>query len=150
MGGIMSDNDKLLRQAEGLAGFRRLAMIVNAVSYAAWLAGIAMAGAAENRGLWLTMQASGFIVWLVSLMAVLWTIRRARRRRDLGALIDDERTAMLTTRAFQVGYWVLLAPLALLYMASYFVSLDLRSLLLALMALGVAAPSLTYALLYRN
>ena len=143
----MSDNEKLLRQAEGLAGFRRLAMIVNAVSYAAWLAGIAMSGA---RGLWLAMQASGFIVWLVSLMAVLWTIRRAWRRRDLGALIDDERTAMLTTRAFQVGYWVLLAPLALLYMASYFVSLDLRSLLLALMALGVAAPSLTYALLYRN
>lgn len=149
----MSDNETLLHQAEGLANFRRAALIVNALSYAGWMLGMGMtSGPADqtHRGLWLLEEVAAFSVWLISLMAILWTVRHARRRRDLGALIDDERTQGLTIRAFQAGYWLLLLPLAALYTLSWFVAIDLRQALLALMALGVAAPSLTYGLFYRN
>ncbi|MGN6423121.1 MAG: hypothetical protein ACTHLA_07425 [Asticcacaulis sp.] len=149
----MSDNETLLHQAERLANFRRAALIVNALCYAGWMLGMGMTSGQTDqahRGLWLLEEAAAFSVWLISLLAILWTIRHARRRRDLGALIDDERTQGLTIRAFQTGYWLLLLPLAALYTLSWFVAIDLRQALLALMALGVAAPSLTYGLFYRN
>jgi len=148
-----SDSDKLLRQAEELAGFRRLAMIANALSYAGWMLGMGMTDSRTgeaHRGVCMMVEGVAFVFWLISLLAILWTIRRVRQRRDLGALIDDERTHGLTVRAFQAGYWLLLLPLAAIYTLSWFVAIDVRQILLALMALGVAAPSLTYALLYRN
>jgi hypothetical protein len=146
----MSKNEDLLHQAEGLANFRRAALIMNAVSYAGWMLGMGMASGQTARGLWIGIEFAAFVVWMVSLVMVLWTLRRLRQRRDLGVLIDDERTRDLTVRAFQAGYWLLLLPLAAIYTLSWFIAIDVRQALLALMALGVAAPSLTSALLYRN
>ncbi len=55
-----------------------------------------------------------------------------------------------TRRAFQTGYWTLLLAVTGLYATSFFVPIDIRAAAPFLLALGVAAPSLTYAFLYRS
>jgi len=149
----MSDNEKLLRQAEGLAGYRRVMLVVNALSYTAWVVSFALGqtGMGDLPPRLLTMIGlAAFPVWLISLIALVWGIRRLARDKALGALIDDERTRDLTKRAFQAGYWALLLALAGLYAVSYFTDINIRLIVPFLLAFGVAAPSLTYAALYRS
>jgi len=148
----MTDNDKLLKQAEGMAGLRRGLLIVNALSYVLWIGSRGLqyidAGIPEDA-----VNLAGMVawpIWLISLLGIFWTMMHLAKRRDLAGLVDDERTAGLTKRAFQVGYWALLAAVTGLYITSYFVAIDIRTAAPFLLALGVAAPSLTYALLYRS
>lgn len=148
----MTDNEILLRQAEAHAVARRLLMIVNALSYIAWIGafGLSQSGHGFDGHLLGLVQALSFPVWLVSLLAIFWTIRRLRQRRDIAGLIDDERTVRVSGRSFQVGYWGLLLAITGLFAASFFIPLDVRLVAPFLLALGVAAPSLTYAWLYRS
>ena len=148
----MSDAEKLLKQAEALAGLRRGLMIVNALSYIAWIGATGL----QHVDTGLAPQTLGLVgtaawpVWLVSLLGILWTMMHLARRRDIAGLVDDERTANLTSRAFQAGYWALLLAVSGLYAASYFIAVDIKVAAPFLLALGVAAPSLTYAFLYRS
>jgi len=148
----MTDTDKLLKQAEGIAGLRRGLMVVNALSYVAWIGSTGL----QHAGTGLPPQSlalAGMIAWpawLVSLLGILWTMKHLASRRDIAGLVDDERTAGLTKRAFQAGYWALLLAVTGLYAASYFVPIDIKTAAPFLLALGVAAPSLTYAFLYRS
>ncbi len=149
----MSDNEALLRQAEGAATWRRLLLIVNALSYVAWVGVFAVNVSGIHLSLppWANIAAFACAaVWLFSMLAILWNIRGLKRNRALAGLLDDERTVGLRGRAFQTGYWVLLFATAILYGVAGFVHLDIRLVLPALVALGVAVPNLTYVWLYRN
>ncbi|WP_443747403.1 hypothetical protein [Asticcacaulis solisilvae] len=148
----MSDTEKLLKRAEGMAGLRRGLMVVNALTYVMWIGSTGL----QHVDTGLAPQTLNLIglaawpVWLASLLGILWTMRHLAKHRDIAGLVDDERTVGLTKRSFQAGYWVLLLAVAGLYTASFFVPIDVRMAAPILLALGVAAPSLTYALLYRS
>lgn len=149
----MTENEKLLQQAEGQANLRRLLLVINAASYVVWIGSrslTALGSSSLDPGLLSTVQMAAWPVWLVSLVGLLWAMARLRKRRDIAGLVDDERTTGLSARSFQVGYWVLLVGAAAVYTASFFITVDVKLVAPALVALGVAAPSLTYAALYRS
>lgn len=148
----MTDTEKLLKQAEGMAGLRRVLLIVNALSYVVWIGSTGV----QHLDTGIPPQIVGLTgmlawpVWLVSLLGIFWTMAHLAKRRDIAGLVDDERTAGLTKKAFQAGYWALILALAGVYAASYFIPIDVQTAAPFLLALGVAAPSLTFALLYRS
>ncbi len=149
----MIDNEKRVREAEGFAGLRRLLLIVNAVAYVAAIAvmGLSHAGVhGFESGQWKETELAAWAVWGLSLLGIFWTIRRATKRPDIGALVNDERTAGMASKAFQAGYWALLLSVAGVFMATYFTPFDIKLVLPFMLALGVAAPPLTFALLYRD
>ena len=147
----MADTDKLIKQAHSHAVLRRVLLIVNGLSYLAWIGsrGAAFAGLADDRLVSLISNLA-WPLWLISLVGILWTMARLRKRRDIAGLVDDERTVGLASTAFKTGYWLLLIGIAAVFAASYFVSIDVRAVMPVLLALGVAAPSLTYAALFRS
>ncbi len=147
----MNDNEKRLRRAEGLAALRRLLLAVNAVAYFGWIGVKALDFipriAVTNTQVALVQMILG-PVWLVSLVGLVFTMTW---RRDVRVLIDDERTAKLTLRAFQAGYGVLLLAISVLYAATFAgYRLNILGVLPVLLSLGVAVPPLTYAALYRS
>ncbi len=147
----MGDGDKLLKQAQSHAALRRVLLVVNGLSYLVWIGsrGLGFAGSVDP-GLLAAMGMIAWPVWLVSLLGIFWTMARLRKRRDIAGLVDDERTVGLAGTAFKAGYWVLLVGIAAVFAVSYFVSIDVRAVMPVLLALGVAAPSLTYAALFRS
>ncbi len=149
----MSDNEALMQQAEGAAAWRRFMLVINTITYVAWVAvfGIRVSGANIPLPVWANIAAVACaVVWGLSMIGILWDVRRLKRNRAMAGLLDDERTVALRGRAFQTGYWVLVAALAILYGLAGFVPLETRLVLPALIALAVAVPNLTYAWLYRN
>ena len=149
----MSDNDMLLRKAETLSNGRRFMLFLNAVTYVAWMIGLAVNTGTSEGGynpIWRYLQTAGMITWVLSLIGVAWTILAMRRHKHIAALVDDERTYQATGRAFMIGYIVLLFPLAGIYTASYFTQVDIRFVIPIMLAIGVATPSLTYVLFFRN
>ena len=149
----MTDNELLLRQAEGVTTWRRLLLVVNALTYAAWIGvfGVSISGAHIALPPWALIAAVVCaVVWMLSMIGIFLGIRALKRNRALAGLVDDERTVGLRGRAVQAGYWVVLIAIAILYGLAGFVPLDIKLVLPALIALGVAVPNLTYAWLYRN
>lgn len=149
----MSNSEELLRKAHALYTTRRVMLLLNAAAYVAWMLGLAMnTGTAEGarNPVWGLLQTVGPVLWGISIAGVLWTVSQTWRRRDLTVLIDDERTRTQTARAFQIGYFVLLFPPAIIYTASYYTHIDVRLVMPLLMAAGVATPSLAYALFFRS
>lgn len=148
----MTDSEQLLKQAERLAGLRRGLLLVNAFAYMSAIGamGLSHAGGYGFDAAQLNLtQMIAWPLWFVSLLGVLWTMRRAARP-EIGALIDDERTANLKSTAFQAGYWTLLLSVALVFAATYLMPIDIKLVLPFMLAVGVAAPPLTYAFLYRG
>ena len=149
----MTDNEILMQQAESAAAWRRFLLVINTISYVAWVAvfAIRVSGAHIALPPWANVAAVACAaIWLFSMVGILWDIRRLKRNRALAGMLDDERTIGLRGRAFQTGYWVLVAALAILYGLAGFVPLETRLVLPALIAMAVAVPNLTYAWLYRN
>ena len=148
----MTDNEALLRRAEGVAAMRRFLLVINALSYVAWISVFAISISGVHLVLppWAGVAAGVCaVIWFVSLIALLLGIRSLRRNRALAGLVDDERTQHLRGRAFEAAYWVLLFAVAILYGLAGFVHLESRLVLPALIGLGVAVPGLTFAWLYR-
>ena len=147
----MGDADKLLKQAQSHVALRRVLLVVNGLSYVMWIGsrGLGFAGGVDP-GLLSAIGMIAWPVWLVSLLAIFWTMARLRKRHDIAGLVDDERTVGLTGTAFKAGYWVLLIGVAAVFAASYVLPIDVRAVMPVLLALGVAAPSLTYAALFRS
>ena len=148
----MSDNEKLLRQAERYAGMRRALLFINALSYFVWIGAQALQflpGFTPHQSALIQFVAGP--IWLVSLLCILVMGVRLYMRRDLHGLIDDERTIKIGNQAFQAGYWVLLIGIALVY-ALLFCGIQIEGgiFLPILLSLGVAVPGLTYAALYRS
>ena len=147
----MTENETLLRQAEALAVGRRLSMVVNAVSYFIWIGAQSLYFIPQIKMTGAQIAAIQMVfgpLWLVSLAGVVLTIVW---RRDVRALVDDERTAKLSLRAFQAGYGALLVAIAVLCslpLLGY--QLNILGVLPILLSLGVAVPPLTYAALYRS
>ncbi len=149
----MTDNEGLMQQAESHGVLRRVLLIVNAGAYIAGMICTSLTRLEGLRGHLRMFVMGEFIcwpVWFLSLLAILWTMQRLRQRPDIGVLVDDERTSGLTARSFQAGYWALLLGVAGLYAASFLMPVDVRLIAPLLVALGVAAPGLTYAFLYRG
>ncbi len=149
----MTDNETLMKQAESHAVLRRVLLIVNALSYVGWIgsSGLAHMGTLSVDPATLSLvQMVCWPVWLISLIRIFWTMMRLGKRRDIGALVDDERTQGVSAKSFQIGYWALLLAITGVYAANFFVPVDVKLVGPFLLALGVAAPSLTYALLYRS
>ena len=149
----MTDNEVLLKQAEGVAVRRRVLLVINAATYAAWVGvfAVSVSGIHYVFPFWAVAAAVACaVVWVLSMIAILSGIRSLKRNRALAGLVDDERTCAVTARSHQAGFWVLLAAIAILYAVAGFVPLNIRLVLPALIALGVAVPNLTYAWLYRN
>ncbi len=149
----MSENDRLIQQAEWAGGLRRLFLTGQAVAYIGW---IGSQGAAHIPALNIDpivlnlIQTVCWPIWLVSLLATFWLMRRTAKNRQVSALLDDERTVGLTKTVFQASYWVLLVAVALVYAATFISEVDIRAIAPILLSLGVAVPSLTYACLYRG
>ena len=147
----MNENEKRIRQAERLAGVRRLLLVVNAVAYFGWIGAQALDFIPRITVTNAQVADIQFVLgplWLVSLIGLILTLFW---RRDVRALIDDERTAKLTLRAFQAGYGALLLAvtvLSILPILGY--RLNILGVLPILLSLGVAVPPLTYAALYRS
>jgi len=149
----MTDNETLMKQAEGYAILRRVLLIANALAYVGWIgsSGLAYMGTfSVDPAILKLVQILCWPVWLISLIGIFWTMKRLGKRRDIGALVDDERTQGLSAKSFQIGYWALLLAVTGIYAANFFVPVDIKLVGPFLLALGVAAPSLTYALLYRS
>lgn len=151
------NNEKKLRHAEAFANFRRLLLTVNALAYMLWVgpqAGYFFGWFASIDSANQVIAPIAMIagpIWLISLLLILAMIFYLYRRRDLAGLIDDERTKNLTKRAFQAGYFTLLIIIALSYALCFFGKMpNILALLPILLSIGVAVPSLTYALLYRS
>ncbi|ESQ93148.1 hypothetical protein [Asticcacaulis benevestitus] len=149
----MSENEKLLRQAEGLAGFRRIMLVVIALSYVGWIVtfslGVTGIGNLPHT-LLITISLAILPVWAVSMIAFLWGMVRMTRDKKLGALIDDERTRGINHQAIQAGYWGMIVAAGICFWLSFFLDIDIRLVLAGLVGMGVAVPSLTYACLYRG
>ncbi|WKL56461.1 hypothetical protein Q1W73_12265 [Asticcacaulis sp. ZE23SCel15] len=149
----MTDNDRLIQQAERLGHLRRLFLIGQAVGYIGW---IGSSGLEYVRAPLIDPFILKFVqnmcwpLWLVSLLATLLLMRRTAIDRQLGALLDDERTSGLIKSVFQTSYWVLLIAVALVYAATFVAEVDIRAIAPVLLSIGVAVPSLTYACLYRG
>jgi len=148
----MSDNEKLLRQAERYAGMRRALLFINALSYFVWIGAQALQflpGFTPHQSALIQFVAGP--IWLVSLLCILVMGVSLYMRRDLRGLVDDERTIKIGNQAFQAGYWVLLIGIALVY-ALLFCGIQIEGgiFLPILLSLGVAVPGLTYAALYRS
>ncbi len=149
----MTESERLLRKAEHMARSRRLMLMVNAITYTAWMTGLAVntgTSAGQITPLWGYLQTAGMVGWILSLFGAGWTMLEARRHRDITVLIDDERTKHVTAQAFIVGYLLLLFPLAGIYTASYFMPVDIRFVIPIMLAIGVVGPNVTYALFFRN
>ncbi|MDV6329226.1 hypothetical protein [Asticcacaulis sp. 201] len=149
----MSENERLIKQAEHMGGLRRLLLIGQAVGYIGWIGSRGLGyvqGLSIDPLVLMVVQNLCWPLWMVSLLASLWLMRRTTKNRQLSALLDDERTAELTKKVFQIGYWVLLIALALVYASTFLTDVDIRAIAPILLSLGVAAPSLTYAALYRS
>jgi hypothetical protein len=149
----MSTNDLLLRKADRMAGQRRLMLLLNGATYTAWMVGLAVTtgtSAWQDTPVWGYLRTAGMIGWILSLLGVGWTMLQARRHRQITALIDDERTKSVTAWAFGVGYVLLLFPLAGIYTASYFMPVGIHFVIPIMLAIGVVAPTATYAVLFRH
>lgn len=149
----MSESDALLRKADKMVGNRRLMLMLNAVTYAAWMTGLAVnAGTSVGQEVpfWGYLQTAGMVGWVLSLIGVGWTMLDAYLHREITVLVDDERTKHVTAWAFGAGYLLLLFPLAGIYTASYFMPVNIRFVIPIMLAVGVVGPNVTYALLFRN
>ena len=146
----MSDNDRLIRQAEQVGGLRRLFLIGQAVGYIGWIGSRGLTALGLDPHILTIVQNLCWPLWLVSLLATFWLMRRTAKNHQLAALLDDERTSGLTKTVFQTSYWVLLIAIALVYAATFVSEVDIRAVAPILLSLGVAVPSLTYASLYRG
>ena len=149
----MSEADLLLKQAQSYAVTRRLLMVVNAVSYVAAIGAqglLAMKRPLIDVHVLDAVRFTAWPIWALSLVGLFWAMARLRRRADLAGLVDDERTADVTNLSFKAGYWVLLLGITGVLVVNSFVPLDLGGIVLLLLGLGVAAPSLTYAAFYRS
>ena len=147
----MNENEKRLRRAETVANVRRLLLAVNAVAYFGWIGAQALYFIPQikvtNAQVALAQMILGPL-WLASLIGLVLILMW---RRDVRALIDDERTAKLTLRAFQAGYGALLLAVTVLSILPYLgYRLNILGVLPILLSLGVAVPPLTYAALYRS
>jgi hypothetical protein len=150
---IMTSNDHLIQQAERMGGLRRLFLIGQAIGYIGWIGSRSLQfinGLAIDPLALTLVQNLCWPLWLFSLVATLWLMRRTAKNRQLGALLDDERTAGLMKTVFQTSYWVLLIAVALLYAVTFVTDVDIRAVAPILVSLGVAVPSLTYACFYRG
>ncbi|MGZ3298356.1 MAG: hypothetical protein ACXU8U_05890 [Asticcacaulis sp.] len=147
------DNDRLMKQAEGYIALRRVLLIVNALGYIAW---IGSEGLGHLGNLSVDPHTLSLVklvaqpIWVLSLLGIFGVMARLRKRRDIAGLVDDERTRALSGWSFKAGYWVLLISIAGVYAANFFMTIDVRLVAPLLLALGVATPSLTYAVTYRN
>ncbi len=149
----MSDTQNLMKKAEGYVQWRRALLVINALAYIGWIGATGLTylpAVAIDPGMLNLISAVCWPVWLLSLLGIFAQVAYARKHRDISALADDERTVGYTKTAFQTGYWLLLTGLALVYAASYFTPLDVKAVIPFMLALGVAAPSLTYAVLDRG
>ena len=148
----MTDNEALLKKAEGVAGFRRVLLIINALAYFAWIGatGLERGHVDIDGGILKLTQVVAGAVWLISLVALFVAMAKLRQRKDIAGLVDDERTQGLTARCFQMGYWALLLGVTGVYTASYLMEVDVKLIAPFLLALGVAVPPLTFAFLYRS
>jgi hypothetical protein len=150
---VMTDNDRLVQQAEQMGGLRRLFLIGQGVGYAGWIGSRSLQfinGLAIDPLFLTLVQNLCWPLWLFSLLATLWVMRRTAKNHQLGALLDDERTAGLIKTVLQTSYWVLLIAVALVYAATFITDVDIRLVAPILVSLGVAVPSLTYACCYRG
>lgn len=80
----MSESDALLRKADKMVGNRRLMLMLNAVTYAAWMTGLAVnAGTSVGQEVpfWGYLQTAGMVGWILSLIGVGWTMLDAYRHR---------------------------------------------------------------------
>ena len=149
----MSNTQNLMKKAEGYVQWRRITLVINALAYVGWIGSTGLGflpGVAIDPALLRLVSAISWPIWLLSLLGIFAQMAYARKHRDIAALADDERTVGYTKTAFQTGYWLLLIGLALVYAASYFTQLDVKAVIPFMLALGVAAPSLTYAMLDRG
>lgn len=146
----MSDNERLIQQAEQAGGLRRLFLIGQAVGYIGWIGSQGLSALGLDPHILTIVQNLCWPLWLVSLLATFWLMRRTAKNQQLAALLDDERTSGLTKTVFQTSYWVLLIAVALVYAATFVTEVDIRAIAPILLSLGVAVPSLTYACLYRG
>ncbi len=149
----MTDNDRLIQQAERVGGLRRLFLIGQAVGYIGWIGSRSFQfinGLAIDPFILTIVQNLCWPLWLFSLLATLWLMHRTAKNRQLGPLLDDERTAGLIKTVFQTSYWVLLIAVALVYAATFVTEVDIRAVAPILVSLGVAVPSLTYVCCYRG
>ena len=146
----MSDNERLIQQAERVGGLRRLFLIGQAVGYIGWIGSQGFSALGLDPHILIIVQNLCWPLWLVSLLATFWLMWRTAKNQQLAALLDDERTSGLTKTVFQTSYWVLLVAVALVYTATFVIEVDIRAVAPILLSLGVAVPSLTYACLYRG
>lgn len=150
----MIDNEQRLKAAERFAAFRRILLVINAVAYAVWIGAQSLyfiGGVQVTNHQIAIMQMIAGPIWFVSLLAICFLIFRLARSRDLRALVDDERTKALGLRAFQAGYFVLLAAVVVFYALSLTGHRpNLSAVFPIMLSLGVAVPPLTYAFLYRS
>lgn len=146
----MSDNERLIQQAERAGGLRRLFLIGQTIGYIGWIGSHGLAALGLDPHILTIVQNLCWPLWLVSLLATFWLMWRTAKNQQLAALLDDERTSGLTKTVFQTSYWVLLVAVALVYTATFVIEVDIRAVAPILLSLGVAVPSLTYACLYRG
>lgn len=146
----MSDNERLIQQAEQAGGLRRLFLIGQAVGYIGWIGSQGLSALGLDPHILTIVQNLCWPLWLFCLFATIWLMRRTAKNQQLAALLDDERTSGLTKTVFQTSYWVLLIAVALVYAATFVTEVDIRAIAPILLSLGVAIPSLTYACLYRG
>jgi hypothetical protein len=146
----MSGNQLLLHQVESCIQRRRMLMVITALAYFIWIGADALthipALADQQHFVTLTKIMAG-AVWVIGLVMSLRLSYRIYRDKSLRGMANDERTQALGKSGLQAGYWVLLILVAGCYAASYLYTIDARVVLPLLLAIGVAVPPLTYALL---
>lgn len=127
---------------------RLLLLSVSAIAFLIWVSSDAWPVAPGTRRAVELICAAAFLVWIVSLIAMLSS--GVTRNQVVRAAMNDELAVAHRRSALMFGYWVLIALLAALYTWSFFSPIAVREVAPLLLAVAVAAPILRFVALERR
>ena len=138
-------------RAERFQRRRTRLVMVSGLAFVSWMSTYSAGRlvSPEHTGLANLVQLVAFVVWAVSLLVVLSTGGGLLRDPAVRKIVEDELTQANRRSAFVFGYWALLVAAAGFYAGALFVPVPAIEALLVLLAVGVAAPALRFALLER-
>jgi hypothetical protein len=127
---------------------RRRLLIGMGVAFIVWqVAGLEIFSdfAGGDRGTVTFISLFAFGIWAFALVRLMLLSRLRGAPPETHAALNDELVQQNRARAFQTGYWVMLAAAALLFTLALFVPLEGNVAAQLILVAGVVAPMFSFA-----
>lgn len=138
-------------QIERLQRRRLLLLAIAATAFLIWVSvdlwSNIMPGNRRGNDL---VRSIAFLLWICTLAAMLAGRDGLMRQQTVRAALNDELTVAHRRTSLIVGYWLLVAAIAVIYVWSSFVAIAPRSVMALLLGLAVTAPTLCFVVLERR